>query len=350
MVSNLTNRKKMIEKDKVIKTSVAACNSRQQPGVGLFQVPAVAALINDPARKRLTKMVTRSTAATIMFLVAYLVFSMGHVFVACVALALQFSVFQEMLAVRYCLREEKTIPYFRTTCMLWFFVACFYSYGTTWLRAPLGGIDILKKSVPFMEGFIAIEQFHEFISFCLYCMIFVLTVLQFQEGKFEYQMTQLAWTFLTIAVVILQSKSCIVNIYNGMFWVAFPGLLVITNDVMAYFVGKALGKKMYNGPFLPHLSPNKTWEGFIGGGIFTMIFGWYGPIMLSYPSLICTYEQIKLHGGCEPSNVFTPQDLRVWPFSQFLDENSVPIIHVMPVQVHGLFLAAFASMIVYFQH
>jgi phosphatidate cytidylyltransferase len=49
---------------------------------------------------------------------------------------------------------------------------------------------------------------------------------------------------------------------------------VVVNDVMAYFSGITCGRKFIRRPFIS-FSPNKTWEGFIGGGIFTMVAAWY---------------------------------------------------------------------------
>lgn len=49
------------------------------------------------------------------------------------------------------------------------------------------------------------------------------------------------------------------------------GLLLLTwvNDSGAYLIGSKIGKT----PLFPRVSPNKTWEGSIGGVITTMIFG-----------------------------------------------------------------------------
>ncbi len=47
-------------------------------------------------------------------------------------------------------------------------------------------------------------------------------------------------------------------------------LLIWTNDTMAYFVGSQLGRRK----LFERISPNKTWEGTIGGGICTVLMAW----------------------------------------------------------------------------
>lgn len=47
-----------------------------------------------------------------------------------------------------------------------------------------------------------------------------------------------------------------------------PVSMIVTNDIMAYVFGFFFGKTP-----LIKLSPKKTWEGFIGGGISTVIYG-----------------------------------------------------------------------------
>lgn len=46
--------------------------------------------------------------------------------------------------------------------------------------------------------------------------------------------------------------------------------LIWINDTMAYIVGSQLGKNK----LFERISPGKTWEGFIGGGIFTALAAW----------------------------------------------------------------------------
>ncbi len=47
-----------------------------------------------------------------------------------------------------------------------------------------------------------------------------------------------------------------------------PVSMIVCNDVMAYMFGFFFGRTP-----LIKLSPKKTWEGFIGGGFATVVFG-----------------------------------------------------------------------------
>lgn len=47
-------------------------------------------------------------------------------------------------------------------------------------------------------------------------------------------------------------------------------LLIWTNDTMAYFVGSKLGRRK----LFERISPKKTWEGTIGGGICAVLVAW----------------------------------------------------------------------------
>lgn len=63
------------------------------------------------------------------------------------------------------------------------------------------------------------------------------------------------------------------NFKIGLIWFIIPVSLIIINDIWAYLFGFFFGKTP-----LIELSPKKTWEGFIGGGVMTVIFG----VILSY--------------------------------------------------------------------
>ena len=54
--------------------------------------------------------------------------------------------------------------------------------------------------------------------------------------------------------------------FEGLIWFIAPVSMIVINDVMAYVFGFFLGATP-----LIKLSPKKTWEGFIGGGLATVV-------------------------------------------------------------------------------
>jgi len=277
--------------------------------------PAAAA-----AAKR-AKMMLRTKWALIMTAMTAGVLWAGHL-VVCVATAvLQCQVFRELVNVRYKAEEAAEVPNFRTVQWCIFFVAMFYTYGSVLAGLALGG-DVVAKP---QRGWLI--SAHLFVSFCLYVCVFVLTVLSFKKGKFasgrsyyRYQMGQLAWTVLTCCVVVIQMRYVVHNVSQGLFWWLFPSSLVIVNDTCAYFVGFFLGRKIINREFLS-LSPNKTWEGFIGGGLLTCIYGCIAPTLIFHHAwMYCPLESMPPWGAesrgmmrylvpelaCEPPQSFQP--------------------------------------------
>ncbi len=58
-------------------------------------------------------------------------------------------------------------------------------------------------------------------------------------------------------------------------WILFTFYLLWMNDTLAYVTGRLLGKH----PIWPRVSPSKTWEGAVGGAMFTLalaiVLSWY---------------------------------------------------------------------------
>jgi phosphatidate cytidylyltransferase len=87
------------------------------------------------------------------------------------------------------------------------------------------------------------------------------------EDVYHNYLTQVTSNIIPLLVLITSSSYWIYTVLDyGIPWVLYPTLLVIVNDTMAYFVGILLGKHK----LLPHLSPKKTVEGFVGAGISTL--------------------------------------------------------------------------------
>lgn len=117
----------------------------------------------------------------------------------------------------------------------------------------------------FLRGLVT---YHRFISFCLYCGGFVFFVLSLVKKYYMKQFSLFAWTHVALLIVVSQSYLIIQNIFEGLIWFIVPVSMIICNDIMAYVFGFFLGKTP-----LIQVSPKKTWEGFIGGGISTVVFG-----------------------------------------------------------------------------
>jgi len=69
--------------------------------------------------------------------------------------------------------------------------------------------------------------------------------------------------FLGSHFVLIRDLSAPFGLGTGTRWLAITFLVTWINDSAAYFVGKAVGRH----PCSPYLSPNKTWEGTIGGWV-----------------------------------------------------------------------------------
>ena len=254
---------------------------------------------------------------------------------------IQVAMFRELVNVRYSLRRFKEIPLFRTSQWGWFYACLIFSYGQSFKgpgRAQLIQSQLILSLLPYLDV----------VSLMLYSLLLVGTVLTLRSGLYKYQMGQLAWTISIVVITVVQVHSFSANVLAGLFWFLFPVSLVICNDSMAYFCGMGFGRKFIKRPFLGALSPNKTWEGFIGGGICTVVFAFITPPF--YPTaLICPCEELKLLGGwvfrhsCEMPSTFTPH---VYVLPGWLTGSLLPAsVTLLPIQLHALVLGLFASLV-----
>jgi len=117
---------------------------------------------------------------------------------------------------------------------------------------------------------------------------------------------------------------------------------VVANDCWAYFSGIGLGKRFIKAPFLA-LSPNKTWEGFIGGFFLTVLWGWwYAGVISESQWLVCPQRNVDPFASlsCEPGPLFERQAIPI-PSKEF----HVVTLTAKPFQVHAALLAVFASVV-----
>ena len=196
---------------------------------------------------------------------------------------------------------EKTIPLFRTLQWAWFGVAIFYCYSDFVMNLIQEDED--NHATLVRTGSLQIVSL---ATFGMYAGVFVLSIVTLQKDHIKFQINQLTWTLCIIVMTVGQLKYIMHNLFNGMIWFALPILLVVVNDIMAYVCGMTCGKKFIERPFLA-LSPNKTWEGFIGGGICTMCIAWFLAGLLAKFTWMTCPAPITLWSdvlACEPDPLY----------------------------------------------
>lgn len=72
------------------------------------------------------------------------------------------------------------------------------------------------------------------------------------------------------SIIMLRAEDVTLDPYHGSKLVLYVCFIVWAADSGAYFVGKSMGKRK----MAPHVSPNKTIEGLVGGLITALLVGW----------------------------------------------------------------------------
>jgi phosphatidate cytidylyltransferase len=238
--------------------------------------------------------------------------------------------------------KEQSLPWFRTFHWCLFLSATLFTKGRAVLEFCVNTPHVFEYGHE--ERLQAYEwslQNWNYITFNMYAGLFMIFVLSLKKGYYKYQFGQLTWTVFSLAITQIQGSGISENIMEGYFWFIFPVMLIACNDTMAYFTGAFLGKKIIKRRFL-RLSPKKTWEGFLGGMMCTLIFSFvFSRILAQSQWFVCPYNDRE----CSIPDVM--QD-----YTYDLPEvliSSFPIIPstvtLMPIQIHGLWLGLFASLV-----
>jgi phosphatidate cytidylyltransferase len=252
----------------------------------------------------------------------------------------QVKCFAEIINIGYAVYKMDNLPWFRS--MSWYFLITsnYFFYGESLVEY----FGVLVNRIDFLP---VLVQYHRFISFAMYIFGFVWFVLSLVKKYYLRQFSLFAWTHVALLIVVTQSYLIIQNLFQGLIWFITPVLMVIINDVMAYMFGFFMGKTP-----LIKLSPKKTWEGFIGGGIATVFMS----VALSYflcqfPYFVCPIEfnseLERMTMTCEPSALFRlqeynlPATLSTWRRLFGMKET----ITAYPFLIHAFFMSMFASII-----
>ncbi|XP_055687909.1 phosphatidate cytidylyltransferase, photoreceptor-specific-like [Lutzomyia longipalpis] len=243
-------------------------------------------------------------------------------------LLVQVKCFEEIISIGYSVYRIHGLPWFRSLSWYFLLTSNYFFYGENlvdYFGVVINKLDYLQFLV----------KYHRFLSFSMYCVGFVWFVLSLVKKYYMKQFSLFAWTHVALLIVVTQSYLIMQNIFEGMIWFIVPVSMIVCNDVMAYMFGFFFGKTP-----LIKLSPKKTWEGFIGGGFATVIFGlmcsWF---LCRYQYFVCPIEYNeklnKMAIECEPSYLFRPQEYDILGKS----------ITMYPFMLHSLSLSIFSSVI-----
>jgi phosphatidate cytidylyltransferase len=131
--------------------------------------------------------------------------------------------------------------------------------------------------VPVQYWFVYLERYGLFSIFIpVYCSLFI-AIRSALTGDFKHYLERTAkiqWAVFICVYCISHAPALLtlrIPEFGGQSWKLLVFLVVVTqlSDVLQYVWGKLLGRHK----IAPHLSPNKTWEGFIGGVLTVTAIG-----------------------------------------------------------------------------
>ncbi|OMJ28315.1 putative phosphatidate cytidylyltransferase [Smittium culicis] len=240
---------------------------------------------------------------------------------------LQLLIFKELISISTVANKERHLPWMRALNWYFLLITTNALYGKVFYKYAMRiRIEFLTEIIQFCT------INHRFVNFALYVFGFVWFVASLRPNYYKYQFTQFSWTLMLLFFVVYQSHFMVDSILEGLFWFLIPVSFVIVNDIFAYIFGFFFGRHS-----LTRLSPKKTWEGFIGGAISTVVFAF-----MSLRSNIFNYAV------CTPSSVFVQRDYILPVLAVNILKHfgyNISKVTLLPVQLHSIFLAMFASLI-----
>ncbi|KAK8919418.1 Phosphatidate cytidylyltransferase [Platanthera zijinensis] len=262
---------------------------------------------------------------------------MGHLYIWAFVVVNQLLMAGELFNFFRIAIEDKILPGFRILNWYLFFTAMLFTYGS-FLSQHLDNTITTDTMLYQLVGWIV--KYLMFICYSLYIAGFVWFIVTLKKGFTRYQYSQYAWTHMILLMVFAQSSFAVANIFEGIFWFLLPASLIIFNDIAAYFCG-FFGRRT---PLI-ELSLKKTWEGFFGAFVITILSAFLlANVFGRFPWLTCPRKDLSTGKlSCDPGPMFYPEmySLPRW-VPPWFPWNEIPI---MPVQWHAVVLGLFASII-----
>ncbi|CAE8636957.1 unnamed protein product [Polarella glacialis] len=179
------------------------------PGEDDAPDPAAAALSTEGGETLLTqmklkKMTIRAVMGTTMMVFFAGVIYLGHVYICMLVFALQCFIFSELVGVRKKQAAERRLPLFRSLQWAWFLVAAFF----TWSASICEFLENSPKFAPSWSTIAGLMlEKNMMVSFSMYTLLLIVSVLSLRKGLYKYQITQYTWTIVTICIVVFQTQA-----------------------------------------------------------------------------------------------------------------------------------------------
>ncbi|KAJ8751659.1 hypothetical protein K2173_025818 [Erythroxylum novogranatense] len=266
-----------------------------------------------------------------------LIVYMGHLYITAMVVVIQIFMAKELFNLLRRAHEDRHLPGFRLLNWHFFFTAMLFVYGRLLSQRLVNTVTPDKVLYRLVSSLI---KYHMVICYSLYIAGFMWFILTLKKKMYKYQFGQYAWTHMILIVVFTQSSFTVANIFEGIFWFLLPASLIVINDIFAYIFGFFFGRTP-----LIKLSPKKTWEGFIGASVTTIISAFVlANAMGRFQWLTCPRKDLSTGWlQCDPGPLFKPE---YWTLPSWLPQwFPWKEISILPVQWHALWLGLFASII-----
>jgi len=288
----------------------------------------------QPKSSKWSDLYTRTIWSLIMIFSFFAILLMGHFYCAVLVFFIILCIFKELMDIpRYKERNLEVKNYYLISWSM-FLLGLYYFY-----------IRMLKNKISYLKKYYLIFmlfRYHNFICFMLYVLVFFIFIQSLTKGYYRYQFRQFAYIHIILIIFGLSSTLIINNIFNGLIWFLLPCSLVIVNDIFAYVWGRMLGKHK-----LTPLSPKKTWEGFIGGFITTMIWSYYfSNFLIKYKYFLCPLNQVNI----KPFNFLNMncEELEFMKFNYYFFDFPILGKYAIPfrtINLHSFAMGMFASLL-----
>ena len=211
---------------------------------------------------------TRVVSSVILLGSMTLCYNMGHIYYSLLLIAFGFRCYWELINInRHELKDSKN-KLINLIELMPPLMQAFSLLPKTFIRRILVDNDsMINFKTEYPTAYSVLFVHHTMISASFLIIMLLMFTLSLKKGQYKYQFKRFAWITLATLVPITSPMMLSYYVFKGFFWMIICNGSVMINDIMAYVFGKTFGRTQ-----LIKLSPNKTWEGFIGGGVSTVIF------------------------------------------------------------------------------